>query len=478
MDIRLHPRHPFFARLREMPFARTLDSFFLSRSYFILIGILTICSNAFALELPVYFCLVALGVTVCLFGDDLLPLIPILSCFYISPSIGNNPGASADSIFYPGNGGLLVLGLMLTFAAVITARLVLDPQIGGRSFLRAKRTLLPGIIALGCAYLLAGTFSGHYFDHGVNNLVFGALQFLSVGLLYYVFCGAVKWEKAPSHYFGWTGVMVGFVLLVEVIAVYLTVHPVTDGEIDRNLIYTGWGNYNNMGAMLTMMIPFAFQMACVRKHSWLYNLFGAVFLAGVILTCSRNSVLFAVAIYGVCTLVLFFRSRNRRVCVITNLAAFTVLLLVVLIRYPDEALSYLKIFTIIRSVNSRFAGYEEGIAQFLSAPLFGGSFFSTDYVLEEWSDVEAFTSFFPARWHNTLIQLLASCGVAGIAAYLWHRVQTVLLLIRKPTTENIFIGLSIAALLLTSLFDCHFFNIGPTLFYSMALAFMEKHPAR
>ena len=40
--------------------------------------------------------------------------------------------------------------------------------------------------------------------------------------------------------------------------------------------------------------------------------------------------------------------------------------------------------------------------------------------------------------------------------------------------EKSFIGLSILVLLLTSLLDCHFFNIGPVLFYSMALAFAEK----
>jgi len=34
--------------------------------------------------------------------------------------------------------------------------------------------------------------------------------------------------------------------------------------------------------------------------------------------------------------------------------------------------------------------------------------------------------------------------------------------------------LSILALLLTSLLDCHFFNIGPTMFYSILLAFAES----
>ena len=35
-------------------------------------------------------------------------------------------------------------------------------------------------------------------------------------------------------------------------------------------------------------------------------------------------------------------------------------------------------------------------------------------------------------------------------------------------------NLSVMALLLASLLDCHFFNVGPVLFYSMALAYAEK----
>ena len=40
--------------------------------------------------------------------------------------------------------------------------------------------------------------------------------------------------------------------------------------------------------------------------------------------------------------------------------------------------------------------------------------------------------------------------------------------------ETVFIGASVFVLLICSLFDCHFFNIGPTLFYAMALAFAEN----
>jgi hypothetical protein len=48
-----------------------------------------------------------------------------------------------------------------------------------------------------------------------------------------------------------------------------------------------------------------------------------------------------------------------------------------------------------------------------------------------------------------------------------------MLFIKKKSRATTFIGISILALLLMSLVDCHFFNVGPVLFYSIVLAVME-----
>ena len=72
------------------------------------------------------------------------------------------------------------------------------------------------------------------------------------------------------------------------------------------------------------------------------------------------------------------------------------------------------------------------------------------------------------------MQVAASCGVVGLAAYILHRVQTVRLFLRHRSLENLFIAIYIAALLMAGLLDNHFFNVGPVLVYSMALAFAEN----
>ena len=61
-------------------------------------------------------------------------------------------------------------------------------------------------------------------------------------------------------------------------------------------------------------------------------------------------------------------------------------------------------------------------------------------------------------------------------AYIFHRYQTIKLFVKKPTLEKTFIALSLVIFLSTSLLDCHFFNIGPTMFYSLALLFAENLP--
>lgn len=477
LDNRIAERNDPIARLRRFAFVRPVDAFLSSPAYFFVVAAVTVLANVLAAEMVMYSLCILLGLYLSFFGKDYLPLMPVIVCCYIAPSIANNPGRNESSIFF-GATGLLLIILAAIFIASLIFRLCVDPQIGRKAFFARKRSLLSGILILGISYLLSGAFSGHYFDRGYNNLLFASLQFLSVFLLYYIFCGAVQWDSAPRKYLAWTGLCIGFVILAEIVCIYLTQPVIVNGIIDRERIYTGWGHYNNMGALLTMMIPFAFQLACESKRSWVYNLVGSAFLIGVFLTCSRVSILFAVVIYLASCLVVMFKSRNRRVGVITNVITFGIVLVIFILFRHQIIRLFRSLFANTLSMTDRVNGYKAGIQQFLTNPVFGGSFYPIDAKLHEWSNVASFTAFFPARWHNTIVQIAASCGAVGLLAYAIHRLQTIRLIIKKPTAEVLCIGISMAALLLTSMLDCHFFNIGPVLFYSVALAFAEKLPMK
>lgn len=470
------PNRGWLKDIRGKAAVLKINRFLASPWFVVLVCGMTAASALFGVELYVYTGFILVGLYTSILGRDYLPILPMLCCGYITPSLANNPGIEPDSIFYPQNGGIYLIVLMGLFILSVILRLALDKELGGKNFLCCKRRLLPGMLILGGAYALAGAFSGHYFDRGANNLIFALLQFLSVVLAYWFFTGAVKWEKTRRDYFAWCGFGVGMVVLVQIAGIYLAEDVIVDGVIDLTRIAAGWGNANNIGCMLAMMIPFAFGLARLRHRGWVFSLLGIVMAVGVFFTCSRASILGAV-FAGVSSFVVSLRSaRRRRSNAIAAAVALTMVVAFVLIFHVPV----LRLFRALvdKGMNPSFRDviYREGWKQFLQYPVFGGGFYPLDYSIFEWSTLESFTAFYPARWHNTVIQLLASCGVVGLLAYGFHRVQTLKLFWQRRKSDMIFIGLSLVTMLLMSLLDCHMFNIGPVLVYSAGLAFAEKCP--
>ena len=121
--------------------------------------------------------------------------------------------------------------------------------------------------------------------------------------------------------------------------------------------------------------------------------------------------------------------------------------------------------------NGRDGIWESGLKQFAGHPLFGVGFYECEAF--RWGQLPS-DSFLPPRYHNTYLQLMASGGVVALLAYAFHRFQTVRLLWRRRTRENIFLAFIVLALILTSTVDCHFFNFGPGLLYSVILVFIER----
>lgn len=458
------------SRLRNLPRIQAINHFISSPAYIALIGLLTVISNLFGAELLVYTTFVAFGIYICLFCNDCLSIMPIVICCYIAPSTQNNPGSNKDSIFFPQNGGIYLIALGVLFVIALIFRLASDPDLGGKRFFSQKRKLLAGMLILGASYYLSGIGYEKYGELALRNLTFATVQFASVAACYYVFAGAVRWDKAPKDFFCWVGLMVGAVVLAEILGIYLSGKAIVNGTIRWSNIVTGWGIHNNMGGMLAMMIPFPFYFANRSSKGWCFHLLAAAYMAGVCMTCSRTSMLFGGLVYGGCLIYTLIRSRSKWAWLLYAVAA----VIAVLVFHKALYSIFRDLFEKGLSLSNRDTIYREGFKQFLNYPVFGGTFYAIDYPMIEFSTVGAFSAFFPPRWHNTIIQMLASCGSVGLIAYCIHRAQTVWLFVKQRTFEKTFIGLSILVLLGTSLLDCHFFNVGPTLFYSMALIFAEK----
>lgn len=469
--------HSLLGRTRDHRVVQQINEFMRGPWYVLLIALLAAVSGVFGLELVVYTVFILVGVFLCLLGTDLLPLMPIVICCYIAPSFANNPGRNPESIFYLHHGGAYLIALASVFALCLIWRLCMDREIGGKQFLTHKRSLTVGMVILGVAYMLGGLGMANYPVFAGKNILFGFIQFAAIFVMYFLFSGAVKWEKAPKDYFAWIGLGIGFAVLLQLAENYLSGRIFMEGgnTIDRELMATGWGMHNNIGGMMAMMMPFPFYLAAKRKNSWIFTLLATLLLLGTIVSLSRTSMLIAAVEYVVCSVLLLRNKEKRRENLIVYLAAAVGVAVFSIVAF-DKLLDVFALFLEeLNAISKRDLLLVNGMKQFFKFPVFGGTFYPQgDYVPWDWAELEAFSSFFPPRWHNTLVQIAASCGVVGLAAYLFHRVQTVRLLVKDRSPEKLYIAFYVAALLAAGLLDNHFFNVGPVLMYSMMLAFAEN----
>ena len=113
--------------------------------------------------------------------------------------------------------------------------------------------------------------------------------------------------------------------------------------------------------------------------------------------------------------------------------------------------------------SGRLTIYKYGLEQWKNHPIFGVG----------WMECKVQYFVFPARYHDTYVQLLAATGSLGLIAYLYHRFETLLITFKKPSLEKTFALLLIMGLMLSSSVDCYFFNIWPGFSYAFLLAFIE-----
>ncbi len=192
------------------------------------------------------------------------------------------------------------------------------------------------------------------------------------------------------------------------------------------------------------------------------------------MTTSRGSVLTGIFLFLLSFLTVIVKLHKLKVVkwLVLLLAAATCLGIIAFIILWDQSAVIQKTVQKVLKVglfndSNRFESWRAGIAQFQKAPVFGKGFYECSaYIFH--GGVEGYL---PARWHNTVIQLLAACGAVGLVSYVIHRCQTIWLFLRIKTIDGWFIALSIFAILLGSMTDNHFFNVGPGIVYGIFLAF-------
>lgn len=322
-----------------------------------------------------------------------------------------------------------------------------------------KSPLFYGLLAFSLSILLGGLFNSNMYSLGLfkDNLIFSvAITFSFIGI-FILFYSGINFSNDFKKYL----VFVLFVSSILVCLEFYTMLLCGKIELVKESIVTGWGIWNNIGAILTVLLPVHFYcFAYCKKFKYLFLITALVSYVTIVLTFSRASLLVATLILALCMIFSCFVGQNKLLFRILIAVLGTLSIIAVIIMW-DKLLGLAERFF---DDNGRFEIYKKGLEKFLNHPILGAGFM----------DSHGISSVPDHRYHNTLVQILASCGTVGILAYAFHRFNTISLIIKKKSGRNIFLAFCLLGLILTSLFDIHFFNIYPAFYYVLILIAIEK----
>ena len=436
---------------------------FLNGYYYpVLIFFTALIAHTFSIEVfgaAIFFLTASVGFIVC---DDLKFLISPMLTFILmfsQKSIGSG-------IFYtkPYIVAMICCGVYL-ISLFIAHFIIHKKRIDVKSIFKSK--LFWGFSLLCLSFLLNGCLNFDEYDFG--NIIFALALIASFGIVFLLFSINLKNDDNLRRYLLFVLYLISLLITLQLFLSFSNQIRFSNGEIVKESVLLGWGMWNNIGGMLSFLLPVHFYFASVvKKYGFVFYLSGMVSYIAIALTLSRSSLLVSTAIIVISALISCFwgdNKKNNRIITVLVALAGCVGIAVLWDKIGEILGDYLR-----RGLddNGRFEIYKKGFNNFLRNPVFGGGFCSAR------AQEHQFVIFLPDRYHNTFVQLLGTCGLTGFIAYCFHRYQTIKLALNKKSLSTVFFILCITSLLLTSMLDNHFFNIYPGMFYSLILVVLEK----
>lgn len=328
-----------------------------------------------------------------------------------------------------------------------------------------QKGLWLGLSVLCVGMLFNGAFSA---NHEWMDQLYVLLFALAMLAVYFLFALYMRFDRTAVDYTMYCFLLAGILICAELICAYFTTVRIVDGSIDKGSVVLGWGIWTAIGGMLAFLMPVSFYFAASHRRGWIAFGIGLVEYLCIFLSQSRGALLFGTLGLALCMVCLLIKGKNRKQNRILILGMAVLGLCGVLVLWD-------KIFAVVQNFasmgladNGRFEIWGIAWRNFLKYPVFGSGFY------DSFVDPAFEHSFDPYLYHNTVIQMLGACGLIGLAAYLWHRIETLRLVFRKPNACKTFLGIALLTFLLFNLLDVLFFKFYPSFFYALMLLCMEK----
>lgn len=444
---------------------RFLDGYYYPPVY----AVLALISSLTGLEIAFFYLTAAVIVFACLFAEDTRSILVPLVLVMFGMSWRHTPQPPYNSEYLNSMPVLIALSVLgvIGVSAFVYRMIVWR---GGNNFFRGKSAYKWSIAALTAAFLLNGAFFSGY---TAADLFLGVLFALSFFAMYIFFFNTLKRREGQGKYMAYLLVLASAVICLQLFKILLFDGVIEDGSINKDLLIAGWGMSNNIGGYLAAFLPAPFYLSYKCRHGWAFYILGFFLYGCVLLTLSRSAALVgAVALVAVAVYLSVKRSPVRTFARLFNCACVLIAAAVAAVFWEKLRDLFAVFFERGFSDSGRFFIWENGIRNFLRAPIFGVGFYEP--IAPDWS-YEVANWVFPDLYHNIFIQLIASCGIVGFAALVFHFVQVALAACRRGFTFDRLFYISVLCLILgLALLDNHMFHVFHALVYSVFLLFTER----
>lgn len=388
--------------------------------------------------------------------------MPVLSLLFTVAIKDYTPGANGYAERFLNPPVLIVGGsVVLALVASLVFFLIRNRKICNRL---SKNGIWTGAVVFCAVMLFNGAFSANYTLQNVLYVLLFSAAFLAI---YFLFALYMPFDSKAIDYLMYCFLLAGLVICAELITAYFTTVVISNGAIDKGSVVLGWGIWTAIGGMLAFLMPACFYFAASHKHGWIAFGLGLFEYLCAFLSQSRGAFLFGTLSLVLCLIYLFFKGKNRKINRVFILALLALGALVGVLFFDKVRAMLGNVTNLALFDNGRFEKWEIGINNFLTYPVFGSGFY------DSFVDPAFEHGFDPYLYHNTFVQMLGACGALGLLAYLYHRIQTLRLLLKKINPCKVFIGIAFLAFFGFNLLDVLFFKFYPTFFYALMLLCAE-----
>ncbi len=436
---------------------------------------------------PVFWIYCALVVFSALFADDLKVFVPPIFFFYCSLGSDLSPEqlldreASFDSFSTAGLVNFIAAGLIMVVALIV--KLAVSGAF--KKLLNLRGGIFYSMIAMSAALMLNGIFSE---GASLKNLAFGAFVGLGILLLYALFSVILADSRDCAPYVCASALGVSLAATAQVLFRAMTVYRAdllftydSLGNvlgINRDILQLSWGVATIVGAIIVLGIPAAFYLARKARYSLIYYAAAIVLLIGSAVIDTRSAIITGAVFFIFCAIFCCFSGENKKknriytlVIILASVGALTAWHV-----YKGDVMElWLGLSKFLRfdimSENLRFRYWQDGVSDFLRAPVFGVGF-DDGVVIEGVS--YTFSNPFSGMYHSIIFQFLAAAGIVGFLAFLYHCAEYARLLFKRRSADKLLILLLPAMIIVMSLVDNFFFQFSFQIFYAAFFALAEK----